>query len=144
MNHLNNVRLRVAKIRFAQWKFSLCPNTAARKKRGKGKPVVQTNSKATFHIITSLWVVFGLSTPNFKNVSKSGLFQTQMEDIQQHLSSWTINFNIFLFFLYFWNSFKNKLWTFSNSIVKRTWRAWRPFCSRQTCQNLATITRVIN
>ena len=52
-----------------------------RLERKEGKPVVQRNSKATFHIITSLWVVFGLSTPNFKSVSKSGLFQTQMEDI---------------------------------------------------------------
>ena len=35
MNHLNNVRLSAAKIRFAQSKFSLCPKTAARNKRGK-------------------------------------------------------------------------------------------------------------
>ena len=31
----NNLRLSEAKVRFAQSKFSLCPTTAARKKRGK-------------------------------------------------------------------------------------------------------------
>ena len=48
-------RLNAEKIGFAQSKFSSCPNTAARKK--ERKPIVQTNSKVTLHIITSLWVV---------------------------------------------------------------------------------------
>ena len=48
-----------------------------------------------------------------------------------------------MFFLYFWNNFGNKLRAFSNSMVKRTWTAWRPFCFRQTWQNLARTTRVI-
>ena len=56
----NNARLRAAKKKI--W----CPNTAARKNRGK--TVVQKNSKVTFHIITSLWVVFFLSTLNFKKL----------------------------------------------------------------------------
>ena len=58
-----NVRLSAAKVRFAQSKLSLCPNTVAGKKH-----VVQTNSKVTFHIIRSLWVVFGLSTLNSKKL----------------------------------------------------------------------------
>ena len=86
MNHLNNGKLSAAKIRFNLLSQGLVYVQTQRRERKEGKPVVQTNSKATFHIITSLWVVFGPSTPNFKTVSKSGLFQTQMEDIQQHLS----------------------------------------------------------
>ena len=58
-----NVRLSAAKVRFAQSKLSWCPNTVAGKKH-----VVQTNSKVTFHIIRSLWVVFGLSTLNSKKL----------------------------------------------------------------------------
>ena len=85
MNHLNNVKLNAAKIRFAQSKFSLCPNIAARKKRGK----TCCSNKFQGHVshYHELMSGFGLSTPNFKKVSKSDLFQTEMEDIQQHLSS---------------------------------------------------------
>ena len=34
----------------------------------EGKPVVQTNSMVMFHITTSLWVMFGLSTLYFKKL----------------------------------------------------------------------------
>ena len=58
-------------------------------------------------------------------------FKPRWKISKQHLSSWTINFNIFSFF-------GNKLRAFSNSIVKGTWSAWRPFCSRETSIKSAT------
>jgi len=39
-----------------------------RRERKEGKPVIQTNSKVMFHIIMSLWVVFGLSALDFKKL----------------------------------------------------------------------------
>ena len=54
----SNLRLSAAKIRFSQSKFSSC--LTQRRERKEGRPVVQTNSKVTLHIITSLWVVFSL------------------------------------------------------------------------------------
>ena len=77
----NNVRVSAVKLRFAQSNFSLCPNTAVRK--SSGKTVVQTTIPS---IIMRSWVVFCLSTLNFKNL-KSGFFLTQLEAIQEHLSS---------------------------------------------------------
>ena len=38
------------------------------KKEKRQKPVIQTNSKVMFHIIVSLWVVFGLSALDFKKL----------------------------------------------------------------------------
>ena len=66
--------------------------------------------------------------------------------------SWLLNFRIRVFlksalsnkFKYFFcfsfisGTFGSKQRTFSKSIVKKTWlRHVRPFCSKQTCQNLA-------
>ena len=71
----------MAKIRFAQSDFSLCPNTAARKSRGK--TVVQTNSKHYHELMSGVLPV----NTSFQKISKSGFFLTQLEAIQEHLSS---------------------------------------------------------
>ena len=47
-----NVRLNAAEIRFAQSKFRMSKHSGEKEKREK--PVVQTNSKVTFYIITNL------------------------------------------------------------------------------------------
>ena len=59
MNHLNNVTLSAAKIRFAQLKFSLCPKTAARKKRGKTccSNKVQGHVSHYQELMSSVWPV---------------------------------------------------------------------------------------
>ena len=62
-----NIRLSAAKTRFTQSKFRMLHvlhcivlvNFAREKKR---KRTTEQTLKVTFHIITSLWVVFGLST----------------------------------------------------------------------------------
>ena len=76
-------RVNAEKIGFAQSKFSSCPNTAARKK--ERKPIVQTNSKVMLHIIANLWVV-SVDLSTLRN--KFNFFHTQLEAIQEHLSSY--------------------------------------------------------
>ena len=68
-----NVRLRVAKVRFALSEFKILHvlhNLSEKKRKREPWSVVQANSsksKVTFHTIMSLWVVFSLSTPCFKH-----------------------------------------------------------------------------
>ena len=59
MNHLNNVRLSAAKIRFGQSKFSLCPKTAARKKRGKTCCSKKFQGHVSYYhgLMSSVWPV---------------------------------------------------------------------------------------
>ena len=64
-----NIRLSAAKTRFTQSKFRMLHLlhcvvlvTFAREKKER-EPLFKQTLKVTFHIITSLWVVFGLSTP---------------------------------------------------------------------------------
>ena len=63
-----NIRLSAAKTRFTQSKFRMLHVlhcvvlvTFAREKKER-EPLFNQTLKVTFHIITSLWVVFGLST----------------------------------------------------------------------------------
>ena len=116
--------------RFARSKFSYVQTQ--RLERKEGKRVVQKNSK-----VTSLWVVFGLSTLNFKKlVNQAFALPSRKESI-----------NIF--------PLKQQIWTFllffllvlehleiSERLLKqhrqKNTNAWRLFCSRQTCQNNAS------
>ena len=63
-----NIRFSAAKTRFTQSKFRMLHLlhcvvlvTFAREKKAR-EPLFKQTLKVTFHIITSLWVVFGLST----------------------------------------------------------------------------------
>ena len=59
---------------------------------------------------------------NFKTDSKSGFFQTRLEAIQKHLSSWAINLNTSFVFLLFLEHLEiiERL-TFPNQNVKSLW-----------------------
>ena len=69
-----------------------------------------------FHIVMSLWVVFGLSTLNFKKLVNQAFSKP----------SWKQSKNIFplisnICFSFIPGTFGNKWRAFSNSIVKKTW-----------------------
>ena len=75
-----NIRLSAAKTRFTQSKFRMLHVlhcvvlvTFAREKKER-EPLFKQTFKVTFHIITSLWVVFGLSTLISYCLYKTGSF----------------------------------------------------------------------
>ena len=76
-----NIRFSAAKTRFTQSKFRMLHLlhcvvlvTFAREKKER-EPLFKQTLKVTFHIITSLWVVFGLSTLiSYRKLSPSNIF----------------------------------------------------------------------
>ena len=103
-----------------------------RGERKEEKPVVQTNSMVPFNIITSLWVVFGLSTLNFKKLvdqlSKSAFFQIPVGSNPRTSFLLSNKLNI----LFVLPSFLEHLEINEHHRQKNMTRWW-PFCSRRSC-----------